>query len=145
VKTLEFRLDLNPPTTTHQAKQIVRVGKFTKLADKPGLTSARSLYCALLSQYRPAEPVRTACRLTIAFTFPWRKSESKKTMANGTAAHTVRPDCSNLAKTFEDCLVQMGFIQDDALVTQLVVTKCFGSQPGVMVRIEGLEGEEDGR
>jgi Holliday junction resolvase RusA-like endonuclease len=45
----------------------------------------------------------------------------------------------------KDCLVQMGFIQDDALVTQLVVTKCFGSQPGVMVRIEGLEGEEDGR
>lgn len=137
--TLAFTLTCVPPTASHHRKQIVRIGKFSRLADKPELVAAKATLDALLLAHQPAQPVEGPVALSLAFTWPWRASEPKKRRALGKVPHTVRPDLDNLCKTLTDRLVALRFIGDDALVTDLRVTKWWGDAPGIDVRIQTTE------
>lgn len=126
-----------PPTTTHQAKRIVRVRRFATLADKPELRAAKDMLDALLLPHQPAAPLVGPYRLTLRFVYPWRKGESKARRMAGSQPHTSRPDASNLAKTLEDRLVALRFIEDDNAAWQLLVIKEWGNEPGIRVLIHG--------
>lgn len=136
---MTFTLPIIPPEATHHAKQIVRIGKgpkaFSKLADKPALVEAKRTIDAALLPHRVPAPLRGPVRLELEFTFPWRLSESKRVRARGRIPRETRPDCSNLAKTTEDRLVALGFLEDDGQVVELIVRKWFGNAPGIRVSL----------
>jgi Holliday junction resolvase RusA-like endonuclease len=133
---IEFFLVCVPPSTNHHAKRIIRIGQFTRLADKPELVAAKEMIDGLLVPHRPRLPLVGPITLTLEFTWPWRAGESLKTRARRLIPRTARPDCSNLAKTTEDRLAKLRFMQDDSQVVELVVRKFFGDHPGIGVRLE---------
>lgn len=139
MRTLTFFLACIPFKATHHAKRIVNIGGFARLADKPELVAARTTYESLLQPHRPAEPLCGALEVHLMFSFPFPKSASKRAVAAGTLRKTTRPDCSNLAKTFEDALGRCGFFRDDAQVVVLRVSKEYSERPGITVQLWELE------
>lgn len=136
---IEFRVSCVPPKTSHHAKRIVRIGKFSRLADKPELVASKAMLDSLLLPHQPSEPMTGPIALCLEFVWPWRASEPKKNVALGRMWHVTRPDCSNLTKTLEDRLVALRFIEDDNAVCSLTVLKWWGSDPGIAVRIQRLQ------
>jgi Holliday junction resolvase RusA-like endonuclease len=139
--SMRFHLNCIPPKTSHHHKKITTIrtkagGEFRKLVDRPELVAAKGLLEELLIGYRPDVPVLGPYVLTLEFTWPWRKSEKKRTLALGRIPHVSRPDCSNLAKTLEDRLVSLRFIDDDNAVSELRVRKYWGDTPGIVVSME---------
>ena len=128
----------NPPKTTHQSKKIVRVGGFSKLADTEQLEAATSFWDSLFLPHRPDKPMEGALSLEIHLAFPHGKNEAK-CRKDLDIPMTVRPDCSNMAKTIEDSLVRCGFMQDDSQVVRLLTTKCKSPRPGVVIVLEPAE------
>jgi Holliday junction resolvase RusA-like endonuclease len=133
---MAFFVPCVPPTANHQRKRIVRIGQSARLADKPELVAAKAMLDSVLLPHQPHAPVEGPVRLVLEFTWPWRKSEAKRTRALGRIPHTTRPDCSNTLKTFEDRLVALRFIEDDSRVVDVTVRKFFGDTPGIRVVIE---------
>jgi Holliday junction resolvase RusA-like endonuclease len=133
---IAFHVSCIPPRTSHHHKRIVRIGQFARLADKPELVAAKAMLDSVLLPHQPHAPVEGPVRLVLEFTWPWRKSEAKRTRALGRIPHTSRPDCSNTLKTLEDRLVALRFIEDDSRVVDVTVRKFFGDQPGIRVLIE---------
>ena len=68
---MTFHVACVPPTTTHQAKRIVRLGRFARLADKPELVAARKTLGVLLTPFRPKAPLRGPVVLGVVFEWPW--------------------------------------------------------------------------
>ena len=132
---LSFHLACVPPKTSHHAKRIVRVGKWTKLADKPELVAAKSTLDALLLPHQPLAPLVGPLRLEIVFTWPWRAGEPKRVRVHGRAPMTSRPDCDNASKTLTDRLMALRFIEDDAAIVDLRVQKWWGDKAGIQIRI----------
>lgn len=135
MSSLAFFVACVPPKTNHQRKRIVRIGNFSRLADKPELVAAKAMLDSVLLPHQPSAPVAGPVVLDVDFTWPWRASESKRTKALGRVPHTSRPDCSNALKTLEDRLVALRFIEDDANVVEVRVRKYWGDAPGIGVRI----------
>ncbi len=133
---IEFFLTCVPPTANHQNKRIVRIRQWHHLADEPELVTAKAMIDGLLTPHRPRVPLTGPVTLTLEFTWPWRAADSRKVRARRLVPRPVRPDCSNLAKTTEDRLVALCFLDDDAQVVELVVHKFLGDHPGIGVRIE---------
>lgn len=136
---LRFRIDCDPPRTTHHSKKIIRLGKFSRLADTPELRAARESWIALLRPHAPAEPIPGPVYLSLAFTYPWRASDTKRDRALGEVPCTVKPDCSNAAKTVEDVMALLRFFENDNLVSDLRVSKSFGNHPGLVVALGTID------
>ena len=135
---MTFFLSCRPPTATHHHKRIVRVGGFSKMADKPELVAAKQFLDVLLIPHRPVKPLARPAELRLAFTWPWRKAEPKKNRVDRKMWHTSRPDCTNVAKTVEDALVRNRFIEDDGGNSRVVIEKFWGDEPGIQITIEEL-------
>jgi Holliday junction resolvase RusA-like endonuclease len=138
---IEFFLPCVPPTASHHSKKIITIRtrdgrEFHKLGDKPELQAARQMIDGLMTPHRPLAPLRGPVTLTLEFTWPWRASDSAKVRARRLVPMVVRPDCSNLAKTTEDRLVALCFLEDDGPVCELVIRKFRGDHPGIGIRIE---------
>lgn len=138
---LEFFEPCIPPTTTHQSKHFTIRGKpgseIYGLSDTAALTNARLFWMATFSRHRIEEVIPPPISLTLEITYPWRKKDSKKLRKLGRIYMTEKPDASNTAKTVEDILVHMRFIEDDNAVSELIVRKFRGDAPGILVRISG--------
>jgi Holliday junction resolvase RusA-like endonuclease len=135
---MTFHLSCVPPTANHQRKQIVRIGGFSRLADRPQLVAAKEMLDVLLLPHRPPAPLDGPLTLALTFTWPWRKGTPKRIRALGRVPKTTKPDGSNLAKTTEDRLVAMRFLIDDGLVARLVVEKYWGDDAGITVQLEAM-------
>jgi Holliday junction resolvase RusA-like endonuclease len=135
---LDVFLPCVPPTANHQRKRIVRVGQFARLADKPELVAAKAMIDALLMAHRPPAAFRGHVSLTLEYTWPWRAADSNRRRALGRVRKNTKPDCSNLAKTTEDRLVALCFLEDDAQVSELHVRKFYGDRPGIRVVLQSI-------
>lgn len=138
---IEFWAEFKPPKTTHQSKQIVRRGAGARLRNTAALNGAKAIYTAAFLPHRPRKPLLPPIALEIRIVFPHVKSAPKK-IKGKTVHHTSRPDASNLAKTIEDILVDLGFLTDDAGVSNLSVSKRSGDVPGVYIKLETLEEQQ---
>lgn len=136
---LAFVVICVPPRTSHHAKRIVRIGKWSRLADKPELVAAREMLDVLLLPHQPSAPVTGPVSLELEFTWPWRASEGRRRRDLGRVPMTSRPDCSNVTKTIEDRLVALRFIDDDNAVVDLHVLKWWGDSPGIRIAIRPLD------
>jgi Holliday junction resolvase RusA-like endonuclease len=139
---MTFTLPCIPPKTSHHAKRIVRIGRFTRLADAPALQDAKATLDSLLLPHQPAQPVTGPVTLALTYVWPWLASDGKAVRAGGRVPHPKRPDCDNLAKTFTDRLVALRFLQDDGQVVTLTVQKYRGDEPGITVTLQAVSAEE---
>lgn len=139
---MKIHLPIVPPKTTHQAKKIVRIGGFSRLADKPELTEVISDYMSILRPYAPDKPITGAVVLKLEFVFPWRKSEPKKNRVLGRRPMTSKPDWDNLAKTLVDVMTKLGFWVDDSQIFSGHPVKWWGDDVGITIEFEEWRGEQ---
>ncbi len=122
-----------PPTKTHQQKQ-VRVVKGKPIFYEPAeLKAVRQKLMAHLGQHVPAEKYTGALRVVVKWCFPitgrHQDGEYK----------TTKPDTHNLNKMLFDCMTDVGFWIDDALVASEIIEKFWAKIPGIYIAIEELE------
>lgn len=132
---ISFFVACVPPTTSHHHKRIVKIGKFSRMADRPELVASKEMIDNLLLPHQPSAPCDGPVSLTVTFTWPFLKSQTKRFKAQGLQFHTSKPDCTNVVKTLEDRLVALRFIEDDKSVVSLQVRKFWGRNPGIKVEI----------
>lgn len=129
---IEFFMPMDPPTVTHQEKQ-VHVAKGKPVFYEPmELRNARQKLRAYLQKHKPQEPYADAVELTTKWCFPLKGSHVPGEY------RTSKPDTDNLQKLLKDCMTAVGFWKDDALVCREIVEKFWSDLPGIFIRIEEL-------
>lgn len=132
----EFFIPLkDPPTVTHQEKQVtVRNGK-PVFYEPPELKAARALLTAHLAKFRPPEPMTCGVRLTTKWLYPDRSGRHRDGEYK-----TTKPDTDNTIKLFKDCMTAAGFWKDDAQVASEHTEKFWvrESPSGIYVKVEVL-------
>ena len=122
---------MNPPTATHQEKQVRVVNGKPVFYEPQELKTARQKLMDNLAAFRPAAPYVCGVRLITKWCFP------RGSHADGEWRIT-RPDTDNLQKLLKDCMTRCGFWEDDALVASEIVEKFWTEIPGIWIRIEEL-------
>lgn len=130
---IEFFMPMEKvPTTTHQQKQVtVRNGK-PVFYEPEDLKAARAKLTAHLGAHVPPGKFTTAIRLTT-----WWCFKTTGRHVNGSYKAT-KPDTDNLNKLLKDCMTDLGFWEDDALVASEVIEKYWADLPGIYIKIEVL-------
>jgi Holliday junction resolvase RusA-like endonuclease len=142
---MKFHLRMIPPTTTHQSKKIITIGKgpkqFSKLGDTKELSAALRSYEEMLRPFVPEAPVEGPTRLLLQFVWPYLKSMPKRDRESGRLIPKLTtPDCSNIAKTLEDRLVVMRILATDQQVYDITSRKFYGPENLVGVHVEVMRG-----
>lgn len=128
---IEFFLPMLPPTTTHQQKQVRVLNGKPVIYEPAELKAARAKLESHLAAHRPQKPYTGAVRLMVKWCFPrGRHSDGQY--------KTTRPDTDNLQKLLKDCMTDLGFWRDDALVASEIVEKFWAERPGIYIRVEEL-------
>ena len=130
--TIEFFMAMNPPTVTHQEKQIHIVTGKPVFYEPAELKAARQKLIDHLACHKPEKPFCSGIRLMVKWCFP-----TGTTHQIGEYRIT-KPDTDNLQKLLKDCMTTCKFWKDDALVASEIVEKFWSDIPGIYVRIEEL-------
>lgn len=138
----EFFIQCIPPKSTAQASaRILKrrdgtqfIGKF---ASSKGKRTQDDLMI-LLRESLPLMPHEGPLRVSVEWTYPWRKSESKKNRKLGYLPCTTKPDADNLCKLLFDCMTRLGYWIDDALISDLHFKKGWGDKNGIGITIEQI-------
>lgn len=140
MNSIDFRLNIVPPTATAQQKGVfVRNGR-AQFFKKKKVRVAENFLAAMISPYAPVEPFHGAVELRAAWVFPYRKTEPKRRTAAGQhLPHTTRPDLDNLEKSLLDILTGLRFWEDDSQVAQKKTVKAWGPSPYLEIHIRPLE------
>ena len=120
----------------------MRVGQFSRLADKPELVAAKDTLDALLLPHQPPAPLAGPVALEVVYTWPWLASQSQRVRAAGRVPHTSKPDLDNVTKTLTDRLAALRFIEADQAVVDLHVRKWWGANPGISIVIRPFAPEK---
>lgn len=133
--SIEFFIPMIPPQTTHQQKKVRVVmnkqGKHVPQFYEPeDLKAARAKLMGALGKHIPKKTYESAVRLIVKWCFPLigkhKNGEYKQTKA----------DLDNLQKLLNDCMTDLGFWVDDALVASLITEKFWADLPGIYIKIE---------
>lgn len=131
--TTQFFMAMEPPTVTHQQKQVgFRKDGKPYLYEPEELADARAKLMAHLWKHAPKEPYTGGVRLLVKWCFP------RGNHPDGSYRLT-KPDTDNLNKLLKDCMTQTGFWKDDALVASEIIEKFWAETPGIYIRIDRLE------
>lgn len=124
---------MKPPTTTHQQKQINF--KTKRIYEPEELKAARTKLKAHLGQNLPKDFKRFdgSVRLYTKWCFPITGKHY-----DGEYKYT-KPDTDNLQKLLKDCMTDVGFWKDDALVVSEIIEKFWAEVPGIYIMIEEVE------
>lgn len=132
---IEFFLPMEPPTATHQEKQVRVVGGKPVFYEPAELKAARMKLRAHLGGHAPQDPMHGPVRLVVKWCFllcgKHRDGEYRAT----------RPDTDNLQKLLKDEMTRAGFWRDDAQVASEIVEKFWAATPGIYIAAHGLEEE----
>lgn len=128
----EFFMAMDPPTVTHQEKQVHVVNGKPVFYEPAELKEARSKLCAHLGQYVPDQKYTKPVELITKWCFPRGRHK------DGTYRST-KPDTDNLQKLLKDCMTATRFWKDDALVCREITEKFWAELPGIYIRISELE------
>ena len=130
---MEFFMAMNPPTVTHQEKKATNCtdGKI-RFYEPAELKAARQKLNAHLAVFKPDEKYCGPVELLTKWCFPVKGKHK-----NG-EYRTSRPDTDNLQKLLKDCMTDVGFWKDDALVCREITEKFWADIPGIYIRIREL-------
>ena len=127
----EFFMAMIPPTCTHQEKQVHVVNGKPKFYEPEELKAARQKLKGYLSKHRPEKFYECGVRLVVKWCFPQGNH-------NNGEYRITKPDTDNLQKLLKDCMTDVGFWKDDALVASEITEKFWAEIPGIYIRIEEL-------
>ena len=131
---MDFFLAIDPPTATHQEKQVRIVHGKPLFYDPAPVKDAKNLIIAHLYPHKPDQPLTGAVSLSTVWLFP--KGRAHK---NGEWRIT-KPDTDNLQKLLKDCMTRCGFWKDDAQVCRETIEKRWADAPsGIYIEIHTLE------
>lgn len=128
---IEFFMAMNPPTTTHQEKQVSIVNGKPVFYEPQELKAARQKLMAHLTKYKPEKKYECGIRLLVKWCFPRGKHKDGE-------YRITKPDTDNLQKLLKDCMTECGYWKDDALVSSEIIEKFWAEIPGIYIRIEEL-------
>ena len=129
---MEFFMAMNPPTITHQEKQVHVVSGKPVFYEPAELKAARAKLEAYLAQHKPEQKYTGPIELVSTWCFPIKgKHRDGEPMTN-------KPDTDNLQKLLKDCMTTVGFWKDDALVCREIVEKFWAEVPGIYIRVTEL-------
>ena len=77
-------------------------------------------------------------RVSVVYSFPWRKSDSKISKNQTWAYMDKRPDVDNLFKPVGDALQTAGIIKDDGQIVEVRARKIRSKSPGIGVKLEQI-------
>lgn len=129
---MEFFMAMDPPTVTHQEKQIHVVNGKPVFYEPVELKAARTKLNGYLATFKPDVRYRGPIELLTKWCFPVKGKHK-----NG-EYRTSRPDTDNLQKLLKDCMTDVGFWKDDALVCREITEKFWADIPGIYIRIREL-------
>jgi len=129
---MEFFMSMYPPTVTHQEKKIHVVNGKPVTYEPDELKAARQKICAHLAAFKPKLKFNGPVELLTKWCFPVRGKHK-----NG-EYRTSKPDTDNLQKLLKDCMTDVGFWKDDALVCREITEKFWADIPGIYIRIREL-------
>lgn len=128
----EFFMAMNPPTITHQQKQVAIKNGKPIFYEPVELKAARQKLTAHLSKHVPAIMCDDAVELVTKWCFPVTGKH-----VDG-EYRTSKPDTDNLQKLLKDCMTDVGFWEDDALVSREIIEKFWADTPGIYIRVSQL-------
>lgn len=128
---IEFFMPMDPPTCTHQEKQVHVVKGKPVFYEPMELKAARQKLIGYLSGHIPEEPYQYGVRLIVKWCFPRGRHKDG-------SYRITKPDTDNLQKLLKDCMTRCGFWMDDALVASEIVEKFWAEIPGIYIRVESL-------
>ncbi len=132
IQKLEFFMALDPPTTTHQEKQVRVVNGKPVFYEPQEVKTARQKLRAHLSHHIPEETFTGPLQLTTWWCF------SLKGQHKNMEYRTSKPDTDNLVKMLKDVMTDLSFWKDDAQVAREVIEKYWAKTPGIYVRVDSL-------
>jgi len=136
---MHFKLKMNPPTATAQQKGERIVGGRIHHYKKRRVADAEAILKDALLPFVPTEPITgKPILLIVCWCFPYTKS-AKKHLPGWTRFKITRPDADNLNKMLKDCMTDMGFWQDDALISAETVMKVYADEPGIEISVIELD------
>lgn len=138
MKSLSFEIPCDPPRASSQQKGAFKTPVGIRFYKKQPVVKAEKTLFALLQPHVPAAPFEGPLSLAVIWSFPWRKSETKKRRALGAVPCDVRPDLSNIVKLLEDTMTTLRFWNDDSQISQLSLTKEWGNWAGIKISVMTL-------
>ena len=129
--TTEFFMPMEPPTCTHQEKQVAVIKGKPVFYDPPEVKATRMKLIGHLAKHKPKKPCQTGCRLLVKWCFPRGSHKDGE-------YRITKPDTDNLQKLLKDCMTTVGFWKDDCLVASEIIEKFWADIPGIYIRIEEL-------
>lgn len=121
-----------PPTKTHQQKKVKVVNGKPVFYEPAELKAVRVKLQGHLAGHVPEQEYTGAVRLITKWCFPitgkHQDGEYKGT----------KPDTDNLQKMLKDCMTDLCFWTDDALVASEIIEKFWAARPGIYIKIEEL-------
>ena len=136
---MKFKLKMIPPTATAQQKGERVVGGYIHHYKKKNVAQAEAILRDALLPYVPAEPITgKPIQLRVLWEFPYPKSAKKHLY--GHCRHKItRPDTDNLNKLLKDVMTDMGFWEDDALISMEYIWKVLSDEPGIWICVDELD------
>lgn len=129
---VEFFMAMEPPTVTHQEKQVRVVHGKPIFYEPARLLDARQKLTAYLAGHVPEQKFDGAVRLYAKWCFPMSSKHRDGDWK------TTKPDTDNLQKLLKDCMTAVGFWKDDAQVAAEITEKCWAAMPGIYIHVQEL-------
>lgn len=124
---------MNPPTVTAQQSKVAIVRNKPIIYKPEKIKQAKKEIIKHLMPFKPKEPLQGPVELKVVWLFPRGKRHKHFEW------RTTRPDTDNLEKLLKDCMTEVGFWKDDALVVSETVYKIWSDEPtGISIELKAL-------
>lgn len=131
---MKMFLLMNPPTVTAQESKVAIVRNKPIIYKPEKIKQAKKEIIKHLMPFKPKEPMQGPVELKVVWLFPKGKRHKHFEW------RTTRPDTDNLEKLLKDCMTEVGFWKDDALVVSETVYKIWSDEPtGISIELKALE------
>lgn len=131
---MKMFLLMNPPTVTAQESKVAVVRNKPIIYKPEKIKQAKKEIIKHLMPFKPKEPMQGPIELKVVWLFPRGRRHKHFEW------RTTRPDTDNLEKLLKDCMTEVGFWEDDALVVSETVYKIWSDEPtGISIEIKPLE------
>lgn len=125
---------MNPPTVTAQESKVAVVRNKPIIYKPEKIKQAKKELIKHLMPFKPKEQMQGPIELKVVWLFPRGKRHKHFEW------RVTRPDTDNLEKLLKDCMTEVGFWKDDALVVSETVYKIWSDEPtGISIELNALD------
>ena len=131
---MKIFLLMDPPTVTAQESKVAMVRNKPIFYKPEKVKQAKAEIMKHLRPFKPKELMEGPIELKVVWLFPRGKRHKHFEW------RVTRPDTDNLEKMLKDCMTEVGFWKDDALVVSETVYKIWSDEPtGISIELNALD------